>query len=63
MIERQNLTTAGKFLKAHALKGELNAVLDADCDLLDPERPLIVEMDGIPVPFYLQSVRPKGQFG
>lgn len=63
MIERQDLTAAGKFLKTHALKGELNAVLDMDCDLLDTERPLIMEMDGIPVPFYLKSVRPKGQFG
>lgn len=61
MIERSELTKIGKFQRTHALKGELNAIFDIDPSLfLEDGRPVIVEMDGIPVPFYLHGVRTKG---
>lgn len=62
MITRAEISPIGKFHKTHALKGELNAVLDVEADFIDTKRPLIVDIDGIFVPFYCDSVRPKGHF-
>jgi 16S rRNA processing protein rimM len=60
MIEAKDITTIGKFQKTHALKGELNAILDIDDEFLLEGNALIVDIDGIFVPFYATSVRPKG---
>lgn len=60
MITKDEIIEIGKFQKTHALKGELNALLDVDEDYAADGHPLIVEMDGIFVPFYAESVRPKG---
>lgn len=61
MIERAETTKIGKFQRTHALKGELNAIFDIDPALfLEDGRPVIVEMDGILVPFFLHGVRTKG---
>lgn len=62
MIESREITSIGKFQKTHALKGELNAVFDIEAGSLDSSMPLIIDMDGIYVPFYTESVRGKGQF-
>lgn len=62
MIEEKDIIEAGKFLKPHGLKGELNAVLEYPAEILESDYPLIVSMDGIFVPFYAESVRPKGHF-
>lgn len=62
MIKRSEITLIGKFHKTHALMGELNAVLDIDASFLDTIHPLIVDIDGIFVPFYCESVRQKGTF-
>lgn len=60
MIEAKDITPIGKFQKTHALKGELNTILDIDhCFLLEGNS-LIVEIDGIYVPFFTTGVRPKG---
>lgn len=60
MIKREDLVEIGKFQRTHALKGELNALLDVEKDYVEDGMPLIVEMDGIFVPFYADSIRPKG---
>ena len=60
MIEHSNISAIGKFQKTHALKGELNAILDIDSIFLEEGNAAIVEIDGILVPFYTASVRPKG---
>lgn len=60
MINKSDIIEIGKFRKTHALKGELNASLDVDEDFVEDGHPLIVEMEGIPVPFYAESIRPKG---
>lgn len=60
MIKKEDLIEVGKFQKTHALKGELNAVLDIPEDYAEDGNPLIVETDGIPVPYYAESIRPKG---
>lgn len=60
MIDINEIVEIGKFQKTHALKGELNAILEVDEDYIQEGNPLIVEMEGIPVPFFAESVRPKG---
>lgn len=60
MIEQKNITAIGKFQKTHALKGELNAILDIDAAFLSEGNAVIVELDGIFVPFFASSIRPKG---
>lgn len=60
MIKKEDIVEIGKFQKTHALKGELNALLQVDEDYITDGNPLIVDIDGIFVPFYGESVRPKG---
>lgn len=61
MIEESSLKEIGKFQKTHGLKGELNAIIDIDCDFFEDGNPLIIKIDGIFVPFYVESVREKGK--
>lgn len=51
---------AGRFQRTHALRGELNALLDIDAAYLEEGNPVVVDIDGCMVPFYADSVRPKG---
>lgn len=60
MIRKDEIVEIGKFQKTHALKGELNALLDVEADFVEDGHALIVDMDGIFVPFYPESIRTKG---
>lgn len=60
MIDHKELSAVGKFQKTHALKGELNAILDIDSEFIDEGNAIIIDIDGIFVPFYASSLRPKG---
>ena len=60
MITQEEIVNIGKFQKTHALKGELNMISDIDPEYFLEGNPLIVECDGILVPFYVESIRPKG---
>ncbi len=60
MINKEDIVEIGRFQKTHALKGELNALLDIDGDYFVDGHALIVSIDGIFVPFYADTVRPKG---
>lgn len=60
MVIPDKLRTVGKFRRTHALKGELNVELEVDDDYLREYPWVIVETDGIPTPFLVESVRPKG---
>lgn len=62
MITEEEITQVGKLLKTHALKGEMNVLLDIDPEYLSAGNPAIIDIDGIYVPFYAESVRPKGSF-
>lgn len=62
IINPSTLEEIGKFRRTHALQGEINAeVYD---DLSDEQMRelafVIVEIDGIPTPFRIESVRTKG---
>lgn len=58
MILRTEITEAGVFNKPHGIKGEISATLDFDIDLAQI-RCIVMEVDGIFVPFFISSVRPK----
>lgn len=62
MIREDEITAVGKLLKTHALKGELNVLLDIDPGYLEEGNPAILDIDGIYVPFYAETVRTKGSF-
>ncbi len=62
MIKEEEITSVGKLLKTHALKGELNMLLDIDPGYLEEGNPAILDIDGIYVPFYADIVRTKGTF-
>jgi 16S rRNA processing protein RimM len=60
MIRKEDLFQAGQFSKPHGVKGELTLL--TDYDILEKVKSpyLVCEMDGIPVPFFTESYRPKG---
>ncbi|MDE7380881.1 MAG: ribosome maturation factor RimM [Muribaculaceae bacterium] len=59
MIKKEDLKDIGVFRKTHALKGEINAQLDIDMEFLDEDYPLIILVEGIAVPFFIEEWRPK----
>lgn len=62
MITEEEITSVGKLLKTHGLKGELNMLLDIDPGYLEEGNPAVLDIDGIYVPFYTDSLRTKGSF-
>lgn len=62
MITDKEITAAGTFTKTHGLKGELHALLDIDADFFTQDSCFIIDVDGIFVPFFAESVRPKGHY-
>ncbi|MDE6556056.1 MAG: ribosome maturation factor RimM [Duncaniella sp.] len=58
MIKRTDLIEAGKFNKPHGIKGEISVTLDLDVDLA-AARCIVIEIDGIFVPFFINGFRPK----
>lgn len=60
MIATDNLTAIGQFGRPHGLKGEISAQIP-DTDIDPGELPCIfVELDGLYVPFFIESWRTKG---
>ncbi|MDR1746927.1 MAG: 16S rRNA processing protein RimM [Tannerella sp.] len=58
----EELCPIGRFTKLHGIKGELSLTTTMP-DVFDgvKEPYIVCEMDSIPVPFYIESFRPKGQ--
>jgi 16S rRNA processing protein RimM len=61
MISKADILEIGSFQKTHGLAGELNALLDVEEDYVDAGHPFIMVVEGIPVPFYPESIRTKGK--
>lgn len=59
MIDFDNIILAGKILKPHGLKGEMNVISEYPPEILNLGYPAIIDMDGIYVPFYVESYRSK----
>ncbi len=58
MILESELIEAGKFNKPHGIKGEISATVDIDIDF-DELKCVVMPIEGIFVPFFINSVRPK----
>lgn len=58
MIQRKELTKVGKLLKPHGINGEIVALIENDVDLAEVSC-IVLEIDGINVPFFINAVRPK----
>jgi len=58
MIRENELRVVGKLLKPHGICGEITALLTEDVDL-SALSCIILRIDGIFVPFFLDGVRPK----
>jgi len=59
MILKEEVIKIGYFAKPHGIKGELSLVTDYDLPEDENDTYLICEMDGILVPFYVESFRSK----
>ncbi len=53
----EKLTHIGRFNKPHGIHGEIAATVDVDLSAL---RCIVVNVEGIDVPFFITSLRPKG---
>lgn len=58
MITNAEIIEIGTILKPHGIKGEMVVEMDVDVDI-NLLRCVVLEMDGINVPFFIDSVRPK----
>lgn len=57
MIADSDILPIGSFGKPHGVNGEINLLTDCDIESLSC---VIVDIDGINVPFFFDSVRPRG---
>ncbi len=62
MIKSDELTSIGTIFKPHGIKGELSAVFDAGI-MPDEVRCIVFDIDGIYVPFFIESSRMRGSEG
>ena len=59
MIQREELIAIGHYNKPHGVAGEISATVDVDIDVLRELSCLVTDVDGIFVPFFVNSCRPK----
>ena len=57
MILEKEIFKAGTINKTHGVKGELNCAIDADT--IDRAEYMVLDMDGIFVPFFISNIRVK----
>lgn len=58
MITSEQIIEIGKFGKPHGINGEISAFIDDDVDIEAINR-IVMDVDGIYVPFFIDSLRPK----
>ena len=59
MIKEENLFKIGQFSKPHGIKGEISLLTDFDISGISGDPYIVCNMDGIWVPFFLDSQRQK----
>lgn len=59
MISDKEICRIGSIIKPHGINGEVSATVDADIYLPDLKC-LVLKIDGINVPFFINSSRPRG---
>lgn len=60
MISRTELKEIGRLQKPHGINGEITASTDLEAADLAALRCVVLDIDGIFVPFFISAVRPKG---
>ena len=58
MITESEIIEIGKLGKPHGINGEINAYIDDNVDI-ERLRRIVLEIDGIFVPFFLNDIRTK----
>lgn len=58
MISNNQIIPIGYCAKTHGIKGELNVVITQCCNL-EQLSCVVIQVEGILVPFYIESVRPR----
>lgn len=59
MILENQLTSIGHLVKPHGINGEISMTLESDIDVLSLKC-IILNLDGLFVPFFIESCRAKG---
>lgn len=59
MIKKEDLHKIGQFTKPHGIKGEISLSTDYDISGISGEPYIVCDMDGIWVPFFIDSYRQK----
>ena len=59
MINGDNLLKIGQFTKPHGIKGEISLLTDYDISGISGDPYIVCEMDGIFIPFFIDSYRQK----
>lgn len=60
MIQISDIIEIGSITKTHGIKGELNAFIEDDCNILNESSCIILSIDSIFVPHFIKSIRIKG---
>ena len=60
MITNSQISNIGKLVKPHGVNGEIVVTIDCDIDL-STVKCIIINIDGINVPFFISSIRPRGK--
>lgn len=61
MIPADQLTSIGRFIKPHGIKGEISAATDLDIDSLQNLSCIFICIDGLYVPFFISGLRERSQ--
>ena len=59
MIKEEGLSKIGQFAKPHGIKGEISLITDYDISAIPCDPYIVCDMDGIWVPFFIESCRQK----
>lgn len=60
MIDEREILRIGTLVKPHGIKGEMLALLNVDGLDISELSCLVIHVDGIPVPFFVNGVRQRG---
>ena len=59
MIKKEDLSKIGQLAKPHGIKGEISLITDYDMPDISSDPYIVCDMDGIMVPFFIESFRQK----
>lgn len=59
MILKEEICEIGQFNKSHGINGEISATFECDVEDVESLSCIVVDVDGIFVPFFVSGIRPK----